>query len=162
MIGTVLASVSDRVDGQTDALDRLVKTATEARQAAFAARSQTDPAKFGEMVGETIEGRIDDSLARMREFGVELGQQTYVTAQVLEKAKEDKWEILNQQRDREAKADRLKRLLPRFGLGAVVLALVLTVTLPRFSAINGDTCAVFGGQWLTASTARYACVHYQD
>lgn len=118
MIGTVLASVSDRVDGQTDALDRLVKTATEARQAAFAARSQTDPAKFGE--------------------------------------------ILNQLRDREKKADRLKRLLPWFGLGAAVLALALTVTLPRFSAINGATCTVFGGQWLTASTGRYACVHYQD
>lgn len=43
MIATVVASASDRVDDQTVVLDRVNKTATEARQAAFAAKAQTSP-----------------------------------------------------------------------------------------------------------------------
>ena len=57
LLSTVMASVSDRVDAQTGVLDRVNKTATEARQAAFAARSQTDPKCYGELVGEPLTGR---------------------------------------------------------------------------------------------------------
>lgn len=42
LLSTVVASVSDRMDSQTQAIDRLTKTAAGTRQAAFAARSQTD------------------------------------------------------------------------------------------------------------------------
>ena len=37
LLATVAASVSDRVDGQTDALDRMAKALTETRTVAFAA-----------------------------------------------------------------------------------------------------------------------------
>ena len=117
LFSTVMASVSDRVDAQTGVLDRVNKTAAEARQAAFAARSQTDPQKYGDLVGETIDGRINDNLVRMARFALELGQQTNVTARTLEKAEEDKLAILREVREREQKADRLKRRLPWFGLG---------------------------------------------
>ena len=83
------------VDAQTGVLDRVNKTAAEARQAAFAARSQTDPQKYGDLVGETIDGRINDNLVRMARFALELGQQTNVTARTLEKAEEDKLAILS-------------------------------------------------------------------
>lgn len=162
LLSTVLASVSDRVDAQTGAMDRLVKTATEARQAAFAARSQTDPEHYGELVGKTIDGKINDNLVRMGQMCVDLFEATHRAQATLKKAEEDKWEILEKVRDRERKAERLKRNLPWFGLGAVALALVMTVMLPRFSAINGATCAVFGGQWLTTPSSGYACVRYQD
>ncbi len=162
LLSTVLASVSDRVDAQTGAMDRLVKTATEARQAAFAARSQTDPQNFGEIIADTLDHHLGESFVRLVKVGNLLNEQTRQTKEVLEKAEEDKLAILDKVRDRERKAERLKRNLPWFGLGAVALALVLTVTLPRFSAINGATCAVFGGQWLTTQSGGYACVHYQD
>ncbi len=93
---------------------------------------------------------------------VDLFEATHRAQATLKKAEEDKWEILEKVRDRERKAERLKRNLPWFGLGAVALALVLAVTLPRFSAINGATCAVVGGQWLTVTGGGYACVNYQD
>lgn len=162
MIGTVVASVSDRVDAQTSSMDRLVKTATEARQAAFAAQNQTDPEHYGDLVGATIDGRITDTLRRLTYVANTLDQKSGETSKVLDQLSKDKWEILREVRDREEKAARLKRLLPWFGLGALVLALALAVLLPRFSAINGSTCAVFGGQWLSTSTSGFACVHYQD
>lgn len=162
MVGTVLASVSNRVDEQTKVLDRVNKTATEARQAAFAARSQTDPEHYGELVGKTIDGKINDNLIRMGQMCIDLFEATHRAQATLKKAEEDKWEILEKVRERERKAERLKRNLPWFGLGAVALALAMTVTLPRVSAINGATCAVFGGQWLTVTSGGYACVQYQD
>ncbi|MGX0978464.1 hypothetical protein ACSSVY_004204, partial [Roseovarius sp. MBR-51] len=51
--------------------------------------------------------------------------------------------------------------LPWFGLGALVVALVLTVTLPRFLASNASTCAVLGASWTTTTTGVDACVFYQ-
>ena len=63
--------------------------------------------------------------------------------------------------EREQKLDRFKNRLPWFGLGAVVLALVLTVTLPRFLASNTSTCAVLGASWTTTTTGVDACVFYQ-
>ncbi len=63
--------------------------------------------------------------------------------------------------EREQKADRLKSRLPWFGLGALVVALVLTVTLPRFLASNASTCAVLGASWTTTTTGVDACVFYQ-
>ena len=60
MVGTVLASVSDRMDEQTSTMDRLVKTATEARQAAFAAQKQTDPEQYGALISQAVEGKIAD------------------------------------------------------------------------------------------------------
>ena len=125
---------------------RVNKTATEARQAAFAARSQTDPKRYGDLVGKTIDGRINDNPIRMARMIPDLGHQTQSTEKVLAKAQEDKWEILRQVRDREEKADRLKRRLPWFGLGAVLVALVLTIALPRFYASNAATCAVLGAR----------------
>jgi len=65
LLSTVMASVSDRVDAQTDVLDGVNKTPIEARQAAFAAMAQTDPKRYGELIGETIDGWIKETLIRM-------------------------------------------------------------------------------------------------
>ena len=162
LLSTVLASVSDRVDTQTEAMDRLVKTASEARQAAFAARHQTDPERYGEIISETLNHRLGDCLTGLVKVGNLLNRQTQTTLRALEKAEADKYAILKTVREREEKAEELKRRLPWFGLGAVGLALVLAVVLPRFSALNGPTCAVLGGQWLTATSGNLACVYYQQ
>jgi hypothetical protein len=160
MVGTVLASVSDRVDAQSNSMDRLVKTATEARQAAFAARSQTSPENYGDIISEIVRENLDESLIRMTEFGGLLAEQTQKTKMVLEKAEEDKWAILRDVRNREEKADRLKHLLPWFGLGAVVVALAMTIALPRFFASNATTCAVLGAEWTRTTNGVDACVFY--
>lgn len=162
MVGTVLASVSDRVDAHTGTMDRLVKTATEARQAAFAAQNQTDPEQYGNLVGQAVAGKITDPLNHMIRVANVLSEQSRHTEAVLKKAEQDKWQILNDVRERERQADRLKRNLPWFGLTALFVALTLTIALPRFSAVNSTTCTVFGGEWVRTTEGNPACVHYQD
>ena len=57
---------------QTRVLDRVNKTATEARSAAFAAQKQTDPEHYGEIVGATIDGKIGDTLTRVGQMAGDL------------------------------------------------------------------------------------------
>jgi hypothetical protein len=162
LLSTVMASVSDRVDANTQVLDRLNKTATEARQAAFAAKAQTDPKAYGELVGETIDGKINDNLVRMGQMCVDLFEASNRAQEVLRKAGEDKSVALRQIWEREQKVDRLKSRLPWFGLGAVVLALVMSLLLPRFLVSNASACAALGASWTTTTTGVDACVFYAE
>lgn len=132
-------AISDRVDDQTRVPDRVNKTATEARSAAFAAQKQTDPEHYGEIVGATIDGRIGDSLGRVGQMAGDLLRASNHTQEVLRKAEDARSDTMRQLWEREQKLDRFKSRLPWFGLGAVVLALLLTVTLPRFLASNAST-----------------------
>ena len=90
----------------------------------------------------------------------DLRHATNATGETLQKAEEDKFALFRQVRDREQKADRLKRRLPWFGLGAVLVALVLTIALPRFYASNAATCAVLGPEWTRTTSGVDACVFY--
>jgi hypothetical protein len=162
LLSTVIASVSDRVDNQGNLLDRLTKTAAETRQAAFAARSQTDPELYGDIIAETIQKKTQSAFDRIVKAGILLTTETEKTASVLEQAKEDKWMVLRDVRDREEKADHLKRRLPWFAAGAVVIVLVLMITLPRFLANNPTTCATLGAEWTRTTSGVDACVFYAD
>ncbi|MER3352819.1 MAG: hypothetical protein RLQ73_02520 [Hoeflea sp. D1-CHI-28] len=137
-------------------MDRLVKTATEARQAAFAARSQTDPENFGEIIVDTLDHHLGESFVRLVKVGNLLNEQTQQTNKVLEKAEEDKWAILDKVRDRERKVECLKRNLPWFGLGAVVLALVLAAMLPLFH--SNQRCHMRGLWRSVARGRRWVCL----
>ena len=152
LLATAVASISDRVDDQTRVLDRVNKTATEARSAAFAAQKQTDPEHYGEIV---------DTLTRVGEMAGDLLRASNHTQEVLRKAEDARSDTMRQLWEREQKLVRFKSRLPWFGLGAVVLALVLTVTLPRFLASNASMCAALGASWTTTTTGVDACVFYQ-
>lgn len=162
LLATAVASISDRVDDQTRVLDRVNKTATEARSAAFAAQKQTDPEHYGELVGATIDRRIGTTLTRIDQMANDLRQASNHTLDVLRKAEQDKSAALRQLWQREQKLNRFKSRLPWFGLGAVVLALALTVMLPRFLASNASTCAVLGAVWLTTTEGTDACVFFKE
>ena len=161
LLSTVMASVSDRVDANTQVLDRLNKTATEARQAAFAAKAQTDPKAYGELVGETIDGKLKDALQGLAQTTNALGQQTGQTLSVLNEAERDKRDVINAIRAREVKVEHFIDRRRWFVFGAVVLALAMTVLLPRFLASNAATCAVLGASWTTTTMGVDACVFYQ-
>jgi hypothetical protein len=162
LLSTVMASVSDRVDANTQVLDRLNKTATEARQASFAAKAQTDPEHYGELVGATINGKINDNLVRMGQMCVDLFEASNRAQEVLRKAEDDKSIALRQVWEREQRVDRLKSCLPWICLGSVVLALAMTVLLPRFLVSNASACTAFGASWTTTTTGVDACVFYSE
>ena len=159
LLATAVASISDRVDDQTRVLDRVNKTATEARSAAFAAQKQTDPEHDGKVVDAAIDGRIGDTLTRVGQMAGDLLRASNHTQEILRKADEAKSDTMRQLW--EQKLDRFESRLPWFGLGAVVLVLVLTVTPSRFLARNASMCAVLGASWTTTTTGVDACVYYQ-
>ena len=161
LMATAVASMSNRIDGLTKAANRQIEVSTEARIAAFAARDQTNPKKYGELVGATIDGKINDNLVRMGQMCVDLFNASNRAQDALKKAEEDKSTALRQVWEREQKAERLKTRLPWFGLGALVLALAMTVALPRFLASNASACAVLGATWTATTTGVDACVFYQ-
>lgn len=160
LMATAIASMSNRIDDLTTVADKQIKVSTEARIAAFAARDQTDPKAFGQLVGEVIDGEIDENLGRMAHMATDLLKVSNKTQEVLKKAEEDKSAALRDLWDREQKVDRFKSRLPWFGLGAVVLTVAMTLLLPRFIASTPSGCAVLGGIWQTTTTGTPACVSY--
>ncbi|MEL6243698.1 MAG: hypothetical protein AAFR19_20655, partial [Pseudomonadota bacterium] len=142
--------------------DMQIKVSTEARIAAFAAKDQTDPKRYGELIGQTVHARLADSLKRLDAAsadvlrGVQHAQASY---QETTSAHSDTLRLMN---DHRQERQRDRKLLPWVSLGAVVLAFVLTVTLPRFMASYASTCAVLGATWATTSTGVDACVFYGE
>lgn len=90
-----------------------------------------------------------------------LDQKTDTTLSVLNQAEKDKWDVINGIRARERKVELFKDRRRWFALGAVALALALSVVLPRFMASTPSTCAVIGGSWQTTTTGVDVCVFYR-
>mgnify|MGYP003625960210 CR=1 FL=1 len=162
-IATLLAGQSNRMDEQTKVLNRLSEIAIAARQAAFAAREQTDPEQYADFAVTLVEDRTGKIIDRMNDVASGLIRASNHTATVLKEAETDRSAAQRQLWEREQKLDRFKRRLPLFGLGALVLALVMTVTLPRFLASYGFTCELMVGfAWTTTSTDTNVCVRYVE
>lgn len=162
LMATAVASMSDRIDALTAVSDRQIKVSTEARIAAFAAKDQTDPKRHGDALAQTLNAGLGQVATDMAKIVRRLALQTDKTLQALARAEDDRSSALREVVERERKAERLKRRLPWIGLGALVLALALTVTLPRFLASNASTCALLGGTWTTTTTGIDACVFYGE
>jgi|TARA_R110001599_G_scaffold82062_3_gene221157 hypothetical protein len=161
LMATAVASMSNRIDGLTKVANRQIEVSTEARIAAFAAREQTNPEHYGELIGQTIDGRIADSLKRLNKAaGVLLDSAERSSASFQETTTQhsNTLRLIQELREKQ-QSDR--RWLPWVGLGGVVLALVLTVALPRFLASYPSTCAVLGATWTATTEGVNACVFYQ-
>ncbi|MEP4921950.1 MAG: hypothetical protein ABJV27_19555 [Roseibium sp.] len=155
-------TLSDQMEEQTKAINKGTTLANEARHAADAARKQTDPKAFGQLVGEVIDGEIDENLARMARMATDLLKVSNHTQDVLKKAEEDRSAAQRAIWVRERKVGQFKARLLWFGLGAVVLALAMTLLLPRFLASNASACAVLGASWTATTTGADACVFYVE
>jgi hypothetical protein len=166
LLSTVIASVSDRVDSQRTAIDWLTKTAAETRQAAFAARAQTDPELYAELIAKEVRQKLGRPIEVIGHAGVLIDKSAVEAARVFKEAEqlanEERYTLYREIREREKKADRLKRNLPWFAVGAVVLALGLTIAVPRFYASTLTTCVVIGAEWVRTTRGGDACVFYQE
>lgn len=162
LMATAVASMSDRIDALTRVSNKQIKVSTEARIAAFAAKDQTDPKRYGELIGQTVHARLSESLKRLDAASADVlkgVQHAQASHQETTTAHSDTLRLMNEHRQ-DLQKDR--KLLPWVSLSVVGLALVLTVTLPRFMASNASTCAVLGATWTTTSTGVDACVFYGD
>lgn len=80
---------------------------------------------------------------------------------VLDQASQDRGKALRDLYAREQKLEAFKHRLPWLGLGTLVLAIALTVTLPRVLAGSAITCTLLGASWTTTTTGVDACVFCQ-
>ena len=145
LLATVVASVSDRVDAQTAALDRLTKTTAEARQAAFAAQAQTDPKLFSKPIGLAVREQLEIPLDRLNNLHADFSDNSRQSLHRLEELASAKADLLQALQAETAKAQRWNKRAPFMAIGALVLVLALAMILPRLFATNPMVCAILGG-----------------
>ena len=160
LLATVVASVSNRVNAHGEILDQVNQSSAEARQAAFAASSQTDPKKYGTLIAETVDGNLRESLLLVQQAGQSLMKRTELTKAAMKQAEDSAQTILKKIEHREEQAARSKRNQPWLITGAALLGIALAVALPRFLASNATTCAAIGAVWQEANPGGNACVFY--
>jgi len=158
LLSTVVASVSDRMDSQTQAIDRLTKTAAETRQAAFAARSQTDPELFAEQAGARITKGLTPAVDAQTQLVNMLAEEIQRLAVLNGEHKTTREDLLKSIRRDKADAERWKKRIPFIAIFGLVLVLGLGIALPRFMGHNPATCRIIGGQMLVPPSGSPACV----
>ena len=146
LLATVVASVSDRVDAQTAALDRLTKTTAEARQAAFAAQAQTDPKLFAKPMGQAVREQLEIPLDRLDHLHASFSDNSRQSLHRLAELASARADLLHVLQTETAKVQRWGKHLPFMAIGALVLVLALTIILPRLFATNPTVCVVLGGE----------------
>ena len=121
-----------------------------------------NPQPYAEYAVEVIDKRLEERMKDIRQTASDLLKASSYTREVLSTADQDRTDAQRQLWEREQKLNRFKSRLRWFGLGAVVLALAMTVTLPRFLASYGPTCGVLGGVWTATSTDIDVCAFYRE
>ena len=142
-IGLLVASVSDRVDAQGKLLDKVHRTATEARAAAFAAERATDWERNADSIGSSLEQALISPMARLREADGLLHRSQDLTTQM--------GKLLDTAMLREAqRAVETKRLwqrrMPWLLAGAVVAGIVLVLLGLHIVGRWQPVCGLLGGR----------------
>ena len=145
------ASVSDRVDGQTDALDRMAKALAETRTAAFAARKQTDPRAYADQVAGLVEDRLGRTLAVLHQNAARLEHEANRVQRLTDQTRELRGDAvaLKQREAHDAAEWRAgrRRLLLWTAPFLLVLLLLTAVLVPRAMAASETLCTLAGAEW---------------
>jgi hypothetical protein len=156
-LATIVASVSDRVDGQTEVLSKLTKTAAETRQAAFAARSQSDPGQLAAEVTDALNNAMVPRLRELTAAVAELTRTAQAHGEARNRAETQLHDMKRELRAARAETLRWKGYLGTALLGGVLLALVLLLVLPRVVTPTTVICRFAGGTWLEGAAGAEAC-----
>jgi hypothetical protein len=126
-LATIVASVSDRLSDQADALGNLAKTSAETRQAAFAARAQSDP---GQLAAE-VTGALNEAMVpRLRELTAAVAELTRTAHAHAHGEARNRAETQLHDMTRELRAARAETLRWKGYLGAALLGGVLLALNP--------------------------------
>ena len=161
LLGVVVAKMSEKLDQHGETLVAVQKTALESRDAAQTAKSYTDPQRYGRHIGNEIDKALVVPLNRLEAVHSCFAADRQDTRRALDEVARQEETVLQRLRDDQASSGRWKKRIPFIVLFGLVLALGLTIALPRFMAANGTACAVLGGEWLKENASgRLACVFY--
>ena len=163
LMATLVASVSDRVDGQAGALDRMSKVLAETRTAAFTARKQTDPAGYADQVARQVETRLGRALATLIQTANTLDQKTAHAGRVLQEAErtasDAKRAAAFEKSQAAAWRERRRRLLLWAAPALLALLLLTTLLGPRLLAASDVLCTLAGASWFEGAYGR-SCAFY--
>ena len=153
LLATVMASLSDRVDAQGDALDKLARVSAETRQAAFQARAQSDMGPVAEALSKTIAGALQPLQAEMRHVGQSARQERETTVRRIEALLEER-SAPDNQRTRFLQGAVPRNWTPFFAALLLVLAVGSGFALPRAVASANWTlgCWLMGGDTINGMT----------
>ena len=160
LLATVFASVSNRVDGQTDALDRMAKALAETRTAAFAARKHTDPARTADQVAAQVEHRLSETLRALARTSNLLAQETDKNRRPLDDDRALGRDATRLKvREAEHAARWRRRLLAWAAPALLALLLFATLLAPRLLAASDALCTLAGASWFEGAYGR-SCAFY--
>lgn len=142
-MGLLVASLSDRLDAHGRMLEQVLRTATEARAAAFAAEKATDWERNAVSIGSSLERALIPPMARFREADDLLRRSKELTGQtstLLDTA-------MRREVQRDVDARRLWQWrLPWLLAGAVLTGVVLALLGIHVAGQSEMTCRLLGGQ----------------
>ena len=152
LLGTLVASVSDRVEGQSDTLDKLIQTAAETRAAAFHAKAQMDMKPVADAITVTLEKTI---MPLSHEL-IGLRRDIHADRKAI---KADIDSLLQRtsaaiaQRDRQIAGLQTRSWIPLIALGAVALVVTTAILAPwALAKIDGGLlCWAADGTWFVSS-----------
>ena len=163
LLGVVVAKMSEKLDQHGETLAAVQKTALESRDAAQAAKAYADPQRYGRHIGNEIDKALAAPLDRLEGLHLALAADRRDASRTLDELVRQEEQTLQRLRDDLARAGRWKKRTPFLALFGLVLALGLSIALPRFTAGNGTACAVLGGEWLRGpESGKKACVFYGE
>ncbi len=163
LLGVVVAQMSEKLDQHCETLAAVQKTTLESRDAAQAAKAFADPQRYGRHIGNEIDKALAAPLDRLEGLHLGLAADRRDANRTLDELIRQEEQTLQRLRDDLARAGRWKKRAPFIALLGLVLALGLTIALPRLMVGNGISCAVLGGEWLRGSeTGKDACVFYAE
>ena len=163
LLGVVVAKMSEKLDQHGETLAAVRKTTLESRDAAQAAKAYADPQRYGRHIGNEIDKALAAPLDRLEGLHLGLAADRRDACRTLDELVRQEEQTLQRLRDDLASAGRWKKRTPFIALFGLVLALGLTIALPRFLAGNGIACAVLGGEWLRGpESGKQACVFYAE
>lgn len=163
ILATLVASLANRVDDQGQTLDRLTKTATETRQAAFHAKAQTDPKLFQKAVNTATEDtlqRLNASISALVTEQQEARKENEAVQKEMANFRAALRTTLNVEAERLV---RRKRELPFRVTSIILLVVALGLLLPRLAAVHPEVCTAAGGEPLDYAEyggAYRACTYY--
>lgn len=145
LLGVVVAQMADKLDHHGQTLAGMQKIALESRDAAQAAKACVDPQRYGRHIGNEIDKALDATLDRLEGLQSGLAAERQETRRSLDELVRQEEAVLQHLRDDLEEAGRWKRRIPFIALFGWVLALGLTIALPRILADSGFGCDVIGG-----------------
>ena len=159
LLGVVVAKMSEKLDQHGEALVAVQKTALESRDAAQAAKSYTDPQRYGRHIGNEIDKALIAPLNRLEALHSGFAADRQDASRKLDDLVQQEENTLQRLRADQERAGRSKRRIPFIALFGLVLG--FAIVLPRFMTGGASGCAVLGGEWLSENASgRLACVFY--